>query len=210
MENDNGAAQPGWYPTPEGGQRYWDGEKWLSLPAPVTAEDGAAAHRSSRRSWAWAAVAAIVLIGLAVGIGYFLVSERNRAQTESEAAASVQAEEEASARAAEEAAEEARQAQEREDEQEREFRQRAVSEIEDSIATMAEGHSSDGIIDGPVLDVVCSPVAGGSLEDLTEQTTVFDCFVATEENENGTWSGHSYHATMNWNTEQFTYGFGAP
>jgi hypothetical protein len=39
-------------------------------------------------------------------------------------------------------------------------------------------HAADGIIDGPILEVTCSPVGGGSTDDLSEQTTVFECFVA--------------------------------
>ena len=34
------AASPGWYPTPDGRQRYWDGHAWtdhvMTLPHPVT------------------------------------------------------------------------------------------------------------------------------------------------------------------------------
>lgn len=215
MENNEKGAEPGWYPTPDGEQRYWDGYQWLSLPAPP--QEDTRTRGSSRRKWVWATVVAVIIIALAIGIGSLIVADRNREQAAAAAtAAAIEAEEEASARAAEEAAEEeaaeeaAQQAQEREDEREREYRQDAVVEIEESIQTMAEGHLSDGLIDGQVLEVTCSPVAGGSLEDLTEQTTVFDCFVATEDNNDGTWSGYSYHATMNWNTERFTYGFGAP
>lgn len=215
MNNDERRAEPGWYPTPEGGKQYWDGNQWLSLPPPTP--DNAPTRGGSRRKWIWGALVALVLVGLSVGIISFIVADRNREQeAAAAAAAAIQAEEEASARAAEEAAETeeaeeaSRQAQEREDERKREYRQNAVVEIEESIGTMAEGHLSDGLIDGQVLEVNCSPVAGGSLDDLTEQTTVFSCFVSTEDNGDGTHSGYHYHATMNWNTEQFSYGFGAP
>lgn len=215
MHSDEKLAEPGWYPTPDGEKRYWDGYQWLSLPPPT--EDGGPSRGASRRIWIWGIVVAIVLIGLSIGVVWLIVADRNREQAAAEAsAAAVQAEEEASVRAAEEAAEaeaaeeSARQAQERADEREREYRQNAVVEIEESIGTMAEGHILDGLIDGQVLEVNCSPVAGGSLEDLTEQTTVFDCFVSTKDNADGTHSGYSYNSTMNWNTQQFTYGFGSP
>jgi hypothetical protein len=75
---------------------------------------------------------------------------------------------------------------------------------------MAEGHASDGIIHGPIIDVSCSPVGGGSTDDLTEQTTVFECFAANKDNGDGTMNGYKYNATMNWSSGSYTYGFGAP
>lgn len=55
-----------------------------------------------------------------------------------------------------------------------------------------------------------APVGGGSTDDLTETTTVFECFAANEDNGDGTMSGCKYHATMNWSTSEFTYGLGKP
>lgn len=118
-------------------------------------------------------------------------------------------------RAAEEATrqqaeEETQRVQERRDEGERESRRDAVSEVEDSVQEMAEEHIADGIIDGEVLEVACSPVGGGSVDDLTEQTTVLECFVATEEHGDDKMRGVYYNATMNWTTGSYTYGLGEP
>lgn len=33
-DNDNAPVPAGWYPSPDGGQRYWNGSAWLDLPAP--------------------------------------------------------------------------------------------------------------------------------------------------------------------------------
>ena len=73
---------------------------------------------------------------------------------------------------------------------------------------MAEAHVKEGLFEGPIIDVTCSPVAGGSLDDLLQSTTKFSCFVANKDNGDGTLSGHGYNATMNWETGQYTYGFG--
>jgi hypothetical protein len=67
----------------------------------------------------------------------------------------------------------------RETETARAKRAAAVKEIEASIKTLAEKHVADGLFDGPVLSVSCDPVGGGSTDDLTAKTTVFDCFAAT-------------------------------
>ena len=37
-------------------------------------------------------------------------------------------------------------------------------------------------------------------DDLTEQTTVFECFAAIKDNGDGTMSGYTYNATMNWSS----------
>ena len=85
-----------------------------------------------------------------------------------------------------------------------------VGEIEASVRTMAEDHVAQGFTDGPIISVTCSPVGGGSTDDLTETTTVFDCFVATNDNGDGTMSGVKYHSTVNWSSGSYTYGAGAP
>lgn len=128
-----------------------------------------------------------------------------------EAAINLAAQEEADRVAAEEARRaEAQAAQQKRDNAERASREAAVAEIETSVKTMAEGHVAKGLIDGSIISVSCSPVSGGSTDDLTETTTVFECFVATNDNGDGTMSGFKYHATMNWTSGEFTYGMGAP
>lgn len=214
MENKNGLAEPGWYPGPDGVQRYWDGTTWLSIPAPESGRQG-----NSRRVRAWlvAGIASAVIVGLII-VGLMFKADRDRALAEesarAEEAASIAAAEEAASIEAAEEAERVREEEERAErrqEQERDARRDSVDEIEASIVTMAEEHAASGLIDGPILEAICSPIAGGSLDDLAEQTTVFDCFViTTEPDENGSQSGYNYNATMNWTTSQYTYGFGSP
>lgn len=40
MSNDEPQVPPGWYPTPDGQQRYWDGAAWTEHIAPVAAAAG--------------------------------------------------------------------------------------------------------------------------------------------------------------------------
>jgi hypothetical protein len=142
--------------------------------------------------------------------------EREREEAASAAAAEAEAEaaaEEAAAAAAEQAAAD-RAAAEEEAElaagDERQRRQEAVGTIEESIAELADEHVEEGLIDGPVVEVTCSPVAGGFLDDLTEVTTTFECFVARELLDDGRARGRYYNATMNWDTGSYTYGLGSP
>jgi hypothetical protein len=212
-----GATPAGWYPTLTGEQQYWDGEKWLAIPPPPVPTNSRTDLRTPRSTpnrrllvkWVLIVGAGVLLLGL-VGGGLAWKS----AQDSHVAAV-------AAAAASEKAANQSREQQQREaaaasaakasqDDAERARRRAAVTEIESSVKTMAQKHASTGVIQGPVISVTCSPVAGGSTDDLTQQTTVFKCFVANKDNGDGTMSGYNYNATMNWSTGSFTYGFGAP
>jgi hypothetical protein len=149
---------------------------------------------------------AIAVLLIAVGGGSTVAIKAQNDQVAAEEAA--KAEEEAKAEA--EAAERQRQAEVAADQRERESRTSAIDEIEGSIKGMAETHVAEGLIDGPIISVSCDPVDGGSTDDLTQRTTVFQCFAATTDNGDGSFSGHYYNATMNWDSGEYTYGFGAP
>lgn len=199
-------APAGWYPTPEGKQRYWDGTAWTNLPwdeAPTDTRAPQSKPPKKRRTTLLVLSIAVVLV--VVGIAGALT-----VRGVSIAAAEQKAEESAQAAAAEEAevAALAADRQEAADTAERASRLESVTEIETSIKTMAEEHATDGIIDGPVLSVGCSPTSGGSTDDLTALTTVFECFVANQDNGDGTSSGYYYNSTMNWSDGSFTYGLG--
>ena len=107
-------------------------------------------------------------------------------------------------------AEEAKEAQAAKDKAERQLRKETVPEIEKSVKKMAKGHAKDGVIDGPVVDVSCDPVAGGSVDDLSEKDYGISVFRCNKKNKDGTSDGYYYNATMNWKTGNYTYGLGKP
>jgi hypothetical protein len=189
MENDTPAAPAapaGWYPDASGSQRYWDGAGWLELPPPSpTTEAAKGLPKLSKRA------GIILIVGVAVlllaGAGALVWKSVADAQ-----AATVAAEEKAEiAAAAKEAEEAAEKAQARDDREERASRTASVAGIESSVTKMAEGHVAEGLISGPVIESSCSPLGGGSTDDLTESTTVFECFVANKDNGDGTMSGYT-------------------
>ena len=204
--NDAPKPPAGWYPTPEGGQRYWDGDAWSNLPAPP----GDAAPRPARnRRTVWV-VAIVVGVVLALGGAAAVVVSNLNASAEAQALEQERKQEQEQAERERQREEAAARAQEEADALERESRADTVADIEDAVKAMASEHADDEIIDAEPIEVSCSPVNGGSTDDLTEQTTVFSCFVATEDNGDGTMSGYTYHATMNWDSGEYSYGFGQP
>lgn len=215
----SGVSSPpaGWYPTPSGEQQYWDGQQWLALPAPsaTTGPSGNVEESKAARKnplvarWLLIAGGAVLLLGLVGGgIAWKVAADARQAAASADAAAEKAQAAELEQREREEAA--AAAAQERRDEAERATRRASVTEIEASVKTLADEHAADGIVEGPIIEVTCSPVGGGSTDDLTEQTTVFECFAAYKDNGDGTMSGWTYNATMNWSSGSYTYGLGAP
>jgi hypothetical protein len=233
MEELPPAAPVGWYPGPDGTQRYWDGRSWLAIPPPDDAParpphqpPNSVRAKARKRGRVVAVVTALALIGLGVG-GYAVknahdatqaaVTAEQDARSRDEQAAIAKAQSDAveADRSATEAkkakvAKEAKDAKAAADKAERILGKDSVSEIEKSVKKMARGHVKSGLIDGPIIDVSCDPVAGGSVDDLSEKTTVFQCFVADKKNKDGTMSGYYYNATMNWKTGSYTYGYGKP
>jgi hypothetical protein len=213
MPSESDDVPPGWYPAPQGGQRYWDGKRWLALPEPddaipfpADATGSAEKPAADRKKLVIACVAALIVL-IVAGIGALVWKNSHDTQMRNDAIAAS-----SSKAAADKAAADAAEADQvrRDTEAKRAQRAAAVKELEASITTMAQDHIAKGLFDGPVLSVSCDPVGGGSTDDLTAKTTVFECFAATEDNGDGTLSGHKYHATMNWDTGQYTYGLGAP
>ncbi|NLU65470.1 DUF2510 domain-containing protein [Rhodococcus sp. HNM0563] len=195
MPINNSSTPAGWYPNPGGGQRYWDGSTWLDLPDP---DSNGKPKRKIRKK---PIVVAIIIVVLAVVGGAVAWKVDHDAQV----AAAEEAAEREAARVAEEKA-----TQEAADAAERLSRSASVTSIESSVEEMAVEHVNDGMYDGPILSVTCSPVNGGSTDNLSETTTVFECFVGTEDLGDGRMRGRTYHATMNWTSGEYTYGFGAP
>jgi hypothetical protein len=84
-----------------------------------------------------------------------------------------------------------------------------VPDIEAAITKMAKKDVNDGILDGPIYETQCDPVGGGSVGDLTVQTTKFECLVVNKKNSDGSSEGYKAHATMNWDSGEYQYGLGA-
>lgn len=207
------AVPAGWYPTPDGKQRYWDGERWTNLPYDGAVGETPTNPEAPKRGLSKKAIIAIALgfaLAVTITVGGIAWKASADAQAAAELAASVQAEEDAALAAQQERDDAELAAQQERDDAERQARDDAVVDVEASVEKMATGHAADGIVDGPIINVACSPVGGGSTDDLSEKTTIFECFVANKDNGDGTMSGYYYNATMNWTSGSYTYGLGRP
>ena len=222
-------TSPGWFPsqTHPDEELFWDGERWTGATRRTDSQNGGSdrealadgtpsrsdgtaspekrpRRRPSRRARLIVGIAAAVLL---LGGGATAVAS---VQARDQAAAQAAEEREAEQRDAARIAANEKAAAEREadaEAQEREGRDLTVTEIEGSVKTMADGNAAEGLHEA-VIDVSCNPVNGGSTDNLTDQTTAFDCFAATTDNADGTQSGYYYNATVNWNTSEYTYGYG--
>lgn len=85
-----------------------------------------------------------------------------------------------------------------------------VQQIESSVSDLAKKHIREGVLSGKVLETNCTPISGYSLDNLDQSSTTFDCFVATKDNGDGTRSGYSYTAVMDWDSGSYTYKLGNP
>lgn len=210
-EEDEGQAGPdapaGWYPDPKGDLRYWGGSEWLDIPPPDSENAPSASNQKPGNTKKIVLIVVVVVAALVLLLGGVVAW---KVVSDSQAAKEAEIERIEEERKAEEEREQEERTQEVLDDLERRGRGQAVEKIEVSVKEMAEEHVVEGYIDGPILSVRCTPVGGGSTDDLDERSTVFDCFVANEKRDDGTAYGHHYNATMNWDTGDFTYGLGAP
>lgn len=189
-------AAPGWYPSPTGGQRYWDGNAWLNIPAPETSTIGQSTQQTqpvNRKILIGGAALVIVVVGIIMISSN--VQQENARQEEIRIQASQQAEEDAAV-AREKSAAEA----------ETTRRQGLVDDLEVYLNdNVIPDHIQKRLITGSPLGVICDPVAGGSLSDTTEETTAFQCFAQLEDNGNGSYLGRYYDVTYNWTTGHYSW-----
>ena len=149
----------------------------------------------------------IILVLASIGVGgyagvYLPAQEQAAAQLEeqeAEEAAQKKADEEAEIQAARD---------EMIRKNEVEARYDTIMNIQTSVGELASEHLKDGLIDGKLLGITCTPISGFQVENLAQSSTTFECFVATEDNDDGTQSGYTYSATMNWLEGSYTYRLG--
>lgn len=160
---------------------------------------------STRAKILTAVVVAVVILGGA-SAGLVAVSAQSAAV---EAAAKEDARLEAEAVAKQEKKEaDAASAAKAADDLERSLRTVSVTEMEKSITDWATEKTTSGVLKGPIIRTSCTPLGGGSTDDLTAITTIFSCIAVNVENADGSATGYRVSATFNWDTNQYTWHLG--
>ena len=149
-------------------------------------------------------IAAVVLLG-GCGVALAVSAAQNRDVVAAEATAKASREVERAAAA--QLASKAKAAEEADD-TERVVRVGVVGALERRITTDAQKRVIEGTLDGPILRTSCTPLGGGSTDDLTALTTTFSCIAISTDNADGTYSGHGISATMNWDDGSYTWHLG--
>ena len=155
------------------------------------------------------AIIAVVAVALLLVVGGTLKIRHDHAAAT--AAARVEAREKADAEEAarkQQEAENAKAAQDAADDAERSQRESLIRDMQKSITKDARKSVADDILDGPILFTQCTPLGGGSSDDLTAITGTFSCLAATKKNSDGTISGYSYSATANWDDLSYSWHLG--
>ncbi|MBT1002216.1 hypothetical protein KIH31_06345 [Paenarthrobacter sp. DKR-5] len=152
------------------------------------------------------AVVVFVAIFAAIGLG---IQHNNELKAQQDAAsAAAEASASASASASAEASASAA-AKEASDEAARDLRKSYVSALEASIVKDAKSRVTDGTLDGPILSASCTPLGGGSVDDLTSLTGTFECIAVNKKNSDGSASGYRFSATIDWNEGSYSWHLGS-
>lgn len=232
QEAQSSTADAGWYQSPDGTLRYWDGTKWLNIPAPAGAQKTIQhTHHAARKNnaltwiqrlflpfdatpagfsgekkaavWSISSIVVLALIVSTTAIRIGATQPHISAEMKS-ARSGVEAVE--AAERAEEAREEKEKEEKAAEELKKTVRQYEVKQLEDAIKKMADQDVSDGVLDGPILSTQCSPANGSSEDDDT--STEYSCIAVTKKNNDGTVSGYAFHGLINWDSGEMTYGLG--
>jgi hypothetical protein len=84
-----------------------------------------------------------------------------------------------------------------------------VTALEASVLKDAKAEVATLALDGPILRASCTPVGGGSTDDLTALTGAFECIAVNKDNADGTASGYRFSATINWNDSSYSWHLGS-
>ena len=83
-----------------------------------------------------------------------------------------------------------------------------VTGLEESVQKDAVARVDEGRLDGPIERTECTPLGGGSVDDLTAITGTFECIAVNEKREDGSESGYVFSATVNWDAASYSWHLG--
>jgi hypothetical protein len=155
-------------------------------------------------------ISAAALIVLIVGTGVVLnIQHTNQVSAEQAAAAAASEAVKKRESDATEAAARATAAKQAADASKRKQRKEIVTALEDSILKDAQERVTTGVLTGPITLASCTPLGGGSSDDLTAITGTFQCIAVNKTSPDGSSSGYRFSATVNWNEASYSWHLGS-
>lgn len=155
-------------------------------------------------------IAAAVLIVVIAGIGITVnIQHTNQVNAEQAAAASAAEAENKRQAEATRAAAAATAAKQAADTSKRAQRKVIITALEDSVLKDAESRVTKGVLEGPITRASCTPLGGGSSDDLTAITGTFQCIAVNKTEPDGSSSGYRFSATVNWNDASYSWHLGS-
>lgn len=64
------------------------------------------------------------------------------------------------------------------------------------------------LLTGPIEGTLCTPISGGSSQDLSHSTGTYSCLAENKTNAEGTASGYHFTGTINFTTGAYTWRLG--
>jgi predicted nucleic acid-binding Zn ribbon protein len=145
-------------------------------------------------------VGALIILGGGFTVTSFVIQHNHQVAVAHQAEVAAKAKAKAAAAAAE--------AQKVADSEKRAARASDVTQMEASITKDAQTSVASGILTGPITKTECTPLGGGSTDDLTATTTTNSCIAVNSTAADGTESGYAYSATMDWTSNQYSWHLG--
>jgi hypothetical protein len=150
----------------------------------------------------------IAIAGVAIALSIQHNNQVNSEKAAAAAAAEVQKEREAEEARASAVASASAAAKEEADSAERLKRTAIVAALEESVVKDAKSRVDKGVLDGPIKRASCTPLGGGSTDDLTAITGTFECIAVNKTEADGAESGYRFSATVNWNDASYSWHLG--
>lgn len=87
-------------------------------------------------------------------------------------------------------------------------RQQLESALESAISKDAKEQVGKELLTGPILSTTCTPINGGSSQDLAQTTGTYTCLAVNEKKSGGAEAGYTYTGTINFVTGNYTWKLG--
>jgi hypothetical protein len=153
-------------------------------------------------------VVSLLVLGGAGAAIVIKIHHDNQVTAQRRTAAAAHAHAAAVAVAQQQAAQQARQQKQAEDAAQRVVRQGEETSLQQSITKDAQQQVNSGLLTGPILSTSCTPLSGGSSQNLASSSGTYDCIAINKINADGTSSGYRYSGTIDFSSGSATWHLG--